>query len=66
MADAFLRLPAVQARTGFSRATIYAFIAQGRFPSPIRLGPRAIGWLESEIDTWMQDRVDLSRRPTAA
>jgi len=57
----FLRLPEVMARTGLSRSTIYVRLAEGRFPRPVRLGPRAVGWIESEIDAWMQERIDRSR-----
>ena len=56
-----LRLPVVIHRTALSRSTIYKFIAAGRFPKPVRLGPRAVGWLESEIDDWIADRVAESR-----
>lgn len=56
-----LRLPAVKERTGKSRSTIYAEIKDGRFPSQIQIGPRSVGWLESEIDEWIQDRINKSR-----
>ena len=48
----FLRLPEVLARTGLSRSTIYVRLDQGRFPRPVSLGARAVGWLESEVDEW--------------
>ena len=47
-----LRLPEVQDRTGLSRTTIYAWMAEGRFPRPIPLGARAVGWIEAEVDAW--------------
>ena len=56
MADLILKRPAVQARTGLSRSTIYLMMAQGAFPKPIPLGARAVGWIESEIDTWLESR----------
>lgn len=59
-----LRLPAVKNRTALSRSTIYKFIATTRFPKPVRLGPRAVGWLESDIDAWIEDRVAESRKST--
>jgi prophage regulatory protein len=62
MAITFLRLPAVKARTGLSRSTIYLRVAQGRFPKPILLGgPRAVGWLESEISEWVEAQIKRSR-----
>ncbi len=48
-----LRLPSVQVRTGLSRSTIYLRIAEGSFPKQISLGARAIGWIESDIDDWI-------------
>jgi prophage regulatory protein len=65
MATTILRLPAVKARTGLPRSTIYVRIAQGEFPSPVRLGPRTVGWLESEVEDWLQARIDESRKATA-
>lgn len=52
-----LRLPAVLARTGLARATVYAHISQGSFPAPIKLGPRASGWVEAEVDGWVAARI---------
>ena len=57
----FLRLPEVLARTGLSRSTIYVRLDQGRFPQPVSLGGRAVGWIESEIDEWMCNRIVESR-----
>ena len=52
-----LRRRTVEARTGLSRSTIYLRMAQGTFPKSIPLGPRAIGWLESEVEAWLQAQV---------
>jgi prophage regulatory protein len=57
-----LRLPAVKAKTGLSRSTIYLRVAQGTFPKPVGLGGRAVGWLDAEIQDWLQQRIDASRR----
>ncbi len=57
MADVILRLPAVKQRTGLSRSSIYLHIADGSFPAPISLGPRAVGWIESEIDEWIAEKI---------
>lgn len=57
-----LRRKQVQTRTGLSRSTIYTRIAAGKFPRPIDLGGgRAVGWIESEIEAWLQARVTSSR-----
>jgi len=62
MTKVLLRLPTVKARTGLSRSTIYQRISDGTFPRPISLGARAIGFIESEIDAWLQSRIEQSRR----
>lgn len=51
-----LRCREVQTKTGLSRSTIYNYIAKGQFPAPINLGPRTVGWVESEIDDWLASR----------
>lgn len=57
-----LRRKQVEARTGLSRSTIYARIAEGTFPSPIDLGGcRAVGWIESEINAWVEECINKSR-----
>jgi len=65
MATAILRLPTVKARTGLSRSTIYLRISEGRFPKPISLGGRAVGWVESEINEWLDERINQSRTSSA-
>jgi len=49
MATAILRLPTVKAETGLARSTLYARIADGLWPKPVSLGPRAVGWPSSEV-----------------
>ena len=56
-----IRRPAVEGRTGLSRSTIYLKIAQGSFPRPVTLGLRAVGWIEAEVDAWIQNQVAASR-----
>ena len=48
-----------------SRSTIYLKVAQGSFPKPINLGPRAVGWVASEIDAWLQQQLSASRVATS-
>ena len=57
MADRILRRPEVQDRTGLSRSTIYAMMAEDTFPKPVRLGKRAVGWTESAITRWLESRT---------
>ena len=61
MTHMILRLPAVKATTGLSRSTIYLLVAEGSFPKPVGLGRRAVGWLEAEIQDWLQRRIETSR-----
>ena len=56
-----LRRRQVEARTGLGRSSIYALIAGGQFPSPIRLSANTVGWLEHEIDGWIAERTKASR-----
>lgn len=65
MSNSILRLPLVKSRTGLSRSSIYMSAAEGKFPRPIRLGVRSVGWLESEIDSWLASRVEASRKAKA-
>jgi prophage regulatory protein len=65
MMHMILRLPEVKKSTGLSRSTIYLRIARGTFPQPVGLGGRAVGWLEAEIQEWLQRRIEASRKATA-
>jgi prophage regulatory protein len=62
MVNVILRLPAVKTRTGLSRSSIYLWISKGNFPSPVSLGARAVGWVESEVDDWVAHRIKESRK----
>jgi len=61
MQTKILRLPHVKARTGLSRSTIYLRISEGKFPTPVSLGGRAVGWVEDEIQTWLEKQIQSSR-----
>jgi prophage regulatory protein len=61
MSQNVLRLRQVTERTGLSRSTIYEYLAIGLFPPSIRLGKRAVGWVESEVTAWIDQRISLSR-----
>ena len=53
-----LRRKQVEVRTGLSRSTLYARINAETFPAPVSLGPRAVGWIESDVQRWVADRID--------
>ncbi len=61
MVTTILRLPAVKSRTGLSRSSIYLRMSEDTFPRSIRLGVRAVGWKESDINEWIDKQVQLSR-----
>ena len=61
-----LRLPDVKRSTGLSRSTIYLRITQGTFPKPVSLGGRAVGWLEAEVQQWLQRRIEASRSESSS
>jgi prophage regulatory protein len=52
----FARLPTVIQATGLGRSTIYRLVANGTFPAPVHLGPRAVAWRWSDLDQWSQTR----------
>lgn len=56
-----LRLPAVCRATGLDRSMVYQLEAANRFPRRIKIGARAVGWIEAEIQSWLADRITTSR-----
>ncbi len=66
--ERLLRRQEVEARCGLSRTSIYRLMREGRFPAPLRVGPRAVRWLETEIEAWLSARPrshgDLGNRPS--
>ena len=64
-APSIIRRKTVEARTGLSRSTIYQRIKDGTFPPPISLGAKAVGWLQSDIEDWISERVRASRSGNA-
>lgn len=57
-----LRLPQVCNVTGLRRSMIYQLEAEERFPKRIKIGIRAVGWIESEVQIWVAKRIAASRR----
>ncbi|EAQ0115069.1 TPA: AlpA family transcriptional regulator, partial [Escherichia coli] len=53
-----IRLSEVMNKTGFGKAWIYRLISQNRFPQPVKIGIRAIAFIESEIDEWIQLTIE--------
>ena len=61
MNETLIRFAEVRRRTGFSKTWIYRLISEGRFPTPVRTGTRAVVFVESEIDAWIAARIAASR-----
>ena len=53
-----LKVKEVASEISVSVPQVYKLVSLGRFPKPIKLGERGSGWLTSEIDAWLQSRVD--------
>lgn len=56
-----LRIAAVEDKTGRKKSWIYAAVRAGTFPAPISLGGRASGWVSTDIDDWLEQRIAASR-----
>ncbi|END9534913.1 AlpA family transcriptional regulator [Escherichia coli] len=65
MSNNLLRLSDVIRRTGYGRAWIYRLISLGRFPKPVKIGSRSVAFIESEVDEWINQRIDASRNNAA-
>lgn len=52
-----LRLNTVISMTGLSRSTIYAYMANNRFPKSLKISDRCVAWYSEDIDTWIADRL---------
>ena len=61
MEHQIIRLKDVITLTGLSRSTIYLRMVQGKFPKKINLGSRAVGWISSDVNEWIEERIRESR-----
>ena len=63
-----LRFPEVNLKTGLCRSHVHQLVSKGQFPSPIKLTPngRASGWIESEVNAWLDQRISESRSDSPA
>ena len=53
-----LRFPAVRARTGLSRVTVWRLEQRGEFPKHLKLSSHIVGWLETDITEWIRSRIE--------
>lgn len=63
-----LRLDAVENLTGLRKSSIYTYMASKDhgFPTPVRIGARAVAWRESEVSAWIESRTKKDPSPGAA
>ena len=68
MPNFLLRLPAVMEITGLCRSEIYKRMSKEppEFPKAVRLGPKTVAWVKSEIDAWVEKQIRLARGGTIA
>ena len=56
MAEILIRANAVQARTGLPKSSLHNMSKAGTFPAPVKLGVRAVAWVASDVDAWIESR----------
>jgi prophage regulatory protein len=59
MQDIYLRWPKVQQVSGLSRVTVWRMERDDRFPHRRQLSANSVGWLKSELDTWLNSRESV-------
>ena len=55
MLPKILRRKDIENQFGLSRSTIYEMMANGRFPKPVKLGHRAVGWRSDDLQSWFEN-----------
>ena len=58
MSNRLIRIKDVMDRTGLARSTVYKYISLGQFPQPIKLGTRAVAWVEHEVEAWICESIE--------
>lgn len=53
----YFRLPEVKGYTGLSTSTIWRLEKEKLFPKRIRIAKRAVAWLKSDIEQWIENQV---------
>lgn len=62
-ADEIWNVRTITAKTGISRSTLYKYVKDGHFPRQRKLGPRRVGWLASDVRSWMAG-LEVPSRPS--
>lgn len=63
--ERFIKLPEVKRRTSLSTSEIYRRLETGTFPAQVRLGAKAVAWLDSEVQAWINQTVQTGREGVA-
>lgn len=66
MTYAILRVNQVIEKTGMKRTYLYQEVKAGRFPKPVNLGAKAIGWIDTEVDAWIQNLIEARNQAARA
>lgn len=53
--DSILRTAEVCRITSLERTTVMRLVQRGKFPPPMKIGLRAVGWRASHIQKWMNE-----------
>ena len=56
-----IRMPEVLSKTGYQKSWVYRLISENQFPKPIKLGRRAVAFIEIEVDEWILQKISQSR-----
>ena len=64
MAESLIRLKKVEEKTGLKKSMVYDLMSRCEFPKSIKIGDRAVAWIESEVDKWIQSKIPKSRKGT--
>ena len=62
MTDSLIRIKTVEAKTGLKKSMIYHLMGKQEFPKNIKIGERAVAWIECEVDEWVQSKIPESRK----
>ncbi len=62
MIDSLIRIKKVEAKTGLKKSMIYDLMSKEKFPKSIKIGERAVAWIESEVDKWIKNKIPKSRQ----
>lgn len=55
---AWMDITEVTEKVDLGKTTLYAYMAEGKFPQPVKLGDKKVRWLSEEVDAWLQSRID--------